>query len=92
MANDPDALGNLWGAMTMLKYEVRRLPTRHEINRQLDMAIVVPGQGYHFAALAQPGDQLLRWPGRGSIVHQIAEYDQLARLVFIEQVRQPNFD
>ena len=92
MPNDPDALRLLRGAMTVLKEEVRRLPARHEVNRRLDMAIVIPSQGDHFAALAQPGEELARRRGGGSVVHQVAYDDELARLVFIEQFRQPGLD
>jgi len=78
--------------MPMLKKELRRLPTRHELDRPFDMPIVVPGQGDHCTALPEPGKQLARRLGGGTVVHQVAYDDELARLVFIEQFRQPGFD
>jgi hypothetical protein len=92
MPNDPDAIRHLRGPVTVLKDEVRRLPTRHELDRPFDMAIVVPGQGDHCTALPEPGEQLACGRGGGTVVHQVADDDELAGLVFIEQFHQPGFD
>jgi len=84
MPNYPDAVRLLRGAMTVLKEEVWRLPTGHDLDRPFDMPIVIPGQGDHCTALPEPGKQLGRRPSGGAVVHQVAYNDELAGLVVIK--------
>ena len=91
MANNPDALRLFRLAMAVLEDKIRRLPTRRKLDRPASMAIVISGEGDHFATCAQPGKQLLAAVG-GRVVHQVAQDDKLARLIFIQQIRQTLLD
>jgi hypothetical protein len=88
MPDDLDSIRRLDDAMPMMKIEALGFPRVEQLNLAAQLSVVVPRNHNRLAKTLDPFQQLTSFNGSISIVHEIAENDQTAGPVLIEQLQQ----
>ena len=88
MSDDLDSLRLIDGAMAMMKMEALAFPRFHHRNVTAQLPIVISRDNDRLAVRSQILQKLGRFPRRGFVVNKVAENDQPARFVFMDQSHQ----
>ena len=81
MSDDLDQFRFLDGAMTVMKIKFIRRPGINELDRSIQLPIVIPTNHNHFAKRADLLEKLARLKARRAIVHKIAQNDESLGLI-----------
>ena len=92
MSNDLDSLRLIHGTMAMMKMEAFDFPRLHHFNVTAQLPIVIARDNDRLAVRRQILQEARRFRGCCLIVDEIAQDNQMARLIFIDQLQQPRRD
>lgn len=89
MPDDLDAAPPLGRAMAMMKMEALGFPRLHHLNLAAQLPIVVSRDDNRLAMRREVLQKFGGFRGRRLIVDEVAEDNELTRLIFIDQLHQP---
>jgi len=89
MANDLNPARGIGGAMSVVEIERVRLQSLPHFDVPAQLPIVITGDHHHLTTLGKAAQELGRFARRRFVVNKVAQDDQLARLIFADQLGQP---
>jgi len=92
MADNSNPPARIGFAISVLKDELRCFPAGPKLNRVGCASVMVPGEHDDFEAITEAIKQCLRRLNRSAIMKQVANDNQLARLIFGQQFLEPMLD
>jgi hypothetical protein len=92
MSDDLNALGDIGRAMSVMKMKPVRLPGIQHRDPTGQLAIMIAREQNWFRDLRDPSDQLTQFDGGSFVVHEVAQEDEVLRLIILYQFDEPFFD